>query len=375
MASHQNPIDQFIRDALGQGKSEAEIKQALTDAGWPADQIEAGFQGWAGSKWGLPVPKPKTQVSARDAFLYLTLFFALALSVWATSFIWFALIELWVSDPLNTITRYAGRDAFRPWVSILLVSFPAYFLLARLIARQIRQDPERRHSPVRRWITYAILFCTAVTMLIDLIVVTEGFLGGDLTREFVAKCAVVALVHGVVFIGYFSLQGRDDQAGAVGGTSSLPRTLLWMGVGVALVTIGLALFYGKAPSLARAERLDQMHVNNLNGIEAAVNCHFAAQGRLPANLDAVESRCSGVVETRAGYRYRPLTGNQFELCATFERENRLNRPVAGGDPSFADHPAGEHCFVRTLYADPPAQGAGEPSPPPLAPSAPSPKNN
>ncbi len=383
MASQTHPLDQFIRDALAQGKTEAEIKQTLGEAGWPADQIEAGFQGWAGTQWGLPVPKPKTQVSARDAFYYLTLFFSLALSVWAMSFLWFALIELWVADPLHQRGRYGGGyDAFRPWVSVLLVSFPAYFLLARLIAREVRRDPDRRHSPVRRWITYTILFCTAVVMLIDLISVIEGFLGGELTREFLAKCAAVGIIHGVVFTGYLSMQGRDDQASGARDQSPLPRLLLWLGAATALITIGLALLHGKAPSQARAEKLDMHHVNALNQIEAAVNCHYQREGALPAQLAAVSPHCALPDDLSNDYAYTALSGKHFELCATFESENRLARPVAGGDPSFADHPAGHSCFVRTIYARPSRQGADDgpspvaplPSAPPT-PSAPSPKNN
>ena len=371
MASQTNPLDQFIRDALAQGKSEAEIKQTLGAVGWPAEQIEAGFQGWAGTAWGLPVPKPKTQVSARDAFYYLTLFFGLALSVWGMSFIWFALIDIWISDPLFSRPY---RDEFRTPISILIVAFPVYFFLSLKIARDVRRDPDRRHSPVRRWITYTILFCAAVVMLIDLIVVIDGFLGGDLTAKSLAKAVTVALIHGVVFWGYLRMQGRDDRADqdARPGDDPLPRWLLRASALVALITIGLAFYNSQSPKSARAEQSDRHIVETLNNIEVALNCEWERTGTLPPVLDFLStsgSQCYLVSSGLDAVRYTPHDEGRYTLCTKFEREGLPPRPIAGGQQPFSYHPAGAHCFERQVYRTAPVDRVIKPAPQPGAPTS------
>ena len=363
MATPQSPLERFVEDALGQGRSPDDIRTALAEAGWPTDQVEAALQGWSGTKWGLAVPRPRTQVSARDAFFYLTLFFSLALSVWALSFIWFELIDRWIPDAIDR--RWS--DGLRTPVSVLLVAFPAYFGLSLMVARDIGRDPDRRRSPVRRWITYVILFCTAVVMLIDLIVLIDHFLAGELTTRFIAKCITVALIHGMVFVGYLRMQGRDDAADSGSADEagpSLSRLLLWIGAGVALISIVLALLVGKSPDQARAEKIDQARVRSLNQIEIALNCQWERTGKLPPTLEAAASGpapCGFDPAWTDGISYTPLEDGWYDLCTTFESEGLPPRPVAGGLPPFGYHPKGPHCFNRKVYLNPPAQGAVPPS--------------
>ena len=64
----------FIDAAMRSGKSRDEISQALATAGWSREQISDGMRFFADVPFSVPVPRPRAQLSARDAFLYLLMF-------------------------------------------------------------------------------------------------------------------------------------------------------------------------------------------------------------------------------------------------------------------------------------------------------------
>ena len=69
----------FVRDALSRGVSREQLRAALREAHWPDDEIDSELAGWHDAGLGLPVPRRRVGVSAREAFLYLLLFVALYL--------------------------------------------------------------------------------------------------------------------------------------------------------------------------------------------------------------------------------------------------------------------------------------------------------
>lgn len=75
-------LNDFIDSALRAGKSRDEVTDALTRAGWPKERIAAGLRFFADVPFTIPVPKPRAQLSARDAFLYLLMFGALYVSAY-----------------------------------------------------------------------------------------------------------------------------------------------------------------------------------------------------------------------------------------------------------------------------------------------------
>ena len=70
----------FIEAAMLAGASRAELEQALVEAKWSREQIADGLRSIADVDFVIPVPTPKPQLLARDAFLYLVMFGALYVS-------------------------------------------------------------------------------------------------------------------------------------------------------------------------------------------------------------------------------------------------------------------------------------------------------
>lgn len=93
----------------------------------------------------------------------------------------------------------------------LIVSFPVYMLLNRIVGRDINRHPQKRESLIRKLVIYALLGLTAVTGLCDLMVVLSGYLGGTLTNTFLYKAFVVMGLSGLIF-GYYLLEMRRDDS-------------------------------------------------------------------------------------------------------------------------------------------------------------------
>jgi hypothetical protein len=65
---------EFVRDALARGNTRAEIEQVLVRAGWSRELIDSALRAYADVEFPIPVPKPKSYLSAREAFFHLLLF-------------------------------------------------------------------------------------------------------------------------------------------------------------------------------------------------------------------------------------------------------------------------------------------------------------
>ena len=74
MAAGVEELEAFVADALLRGESRADIEKVLLAAGWTAEQVNGALGAYADVPFSIPVPKPRPSLSAREAFLYLTLF-------------------------------------------------------------------------------------------------------------------------------------------------------------------------------------------------------------------------------------------------------------------------------------------------------------
>ena len=79
-------------------------------------------------------------------------------------------------------------------IAALLIAFPVFAWLARLLARELQAFPAKRFAPVRRWLTYLTLFFAATALICDMTALVYNVLGGELGLRFVLKVGVVALV-------------------------------------------------------------------------------------------------------------------------------------------------------------------------------------
>jgi hypothetical protein len=202
----------FVEAALQAGASKDDARKALEEAGWSRDQIADGLSAYSDATFVIPVPRPKAQLSARDAFWYLLMFGTLYTSAFYLGHLLFLFINSAFPDDLaRENVRFVER-AIRWDTASLIVSFPIFLLASVRIAREIRGDPARRNSAVRKWLTYVTLLIAAAVLLTDSIALVSNLLGGELTLRFALKVLVVALIAGSGFGYYMWSMRMDDQA-------------------------------------------------------------------------------------------------------------------------------------------------------------------
>lgn len=194
----------FVRESLAAGKSREEIRQVLQEAGWGPDEVKDALREFAEVDFPVPVPRPRPSLSARDAFLHLVSFLTLYISAIGLGTLLFQLINLLLPDPLQQSEWYQPYllGTIRWSAASVIIAFPVYLALTRLLEKSYRQDPERRVSPIRRWLTYITLFVAAALVIGYLIALVSQLLGGELALQFALKVAVVVGIAGAIF-GYY----------------------------------------------------------------------------------------------------------------------------------------------------------------------------
>ncbi len=347
-------LGRFVREALSRGASRDEIREALADASWRQAEIDKALGAWVDREFVAPIPRPRPYLGAREAFLYLVMFAALYTAAISFGNVMFVLINRAFADIAFTPPAAASAEMLRWGLAYLVISFPAFLLIQRLVRRTLRTDQELRSSRIRKWLTYLTLFVSAGVLAGDLIALVFFGLGGELAVRFLLKVGVVAAIAGSVF-GYYFWDLRQDDAEPAEGSqpSRLPVVFAGVSAVAVVVAVVLGLVAVGSPGTARERGLDVARVSNLRDIVRGVDIYWERNGALPASLEALSGeRDINIVsivdaETREPYAFRATAEKAYELCATFSLAAPTDQTSLRTYPyreRFWRHPAGYHCF-------------------------------
>jgi ABC-type Fe3+-siderophore transport system permease subunit len=204
----------FIAAARQKGASDEALVSLLENAGWSRSEVWRVLGRHYETLTGVAIPQGnKSATPAKDAFLYLFSFSTLATWTFALASICFTLIDDWIKDPLSG-PRY-GSISYEISIGLacLIVTFPLYLFVMKVIVSDTRRTPEKLDSPVRKWLTYIALLIAASFMIGDLVTVLTYYLRGEVTARFVAKAAVTLIISSGVFWYYLgSLREAHKEA-------------------------------------------------------------------------------------------------------------------------------------------------------------------
>lgn len=203
-------LNLFVKEALSKGKSRDEIKKALTDAGWEADEVRNALHLYAETDFPIPVPRRKPYLNAREAFLYLLMFLTLYWSAFSFGQLLYQFINRAFPDAVLGYYGDASASIIRMDTASLIIAFPIFLWISAMIAKGIAKDPDKRASKIRKWLTYLTLFIAAGIIIGDLIALVFNLLAGDLTMRFFLKVLTVGGIAGGIF-GYYLLELRKDE--------------------------------------------------------------------------------------------------------------------------------------------------------------------
>lgn len=267
----------------------------------------------------------------------------------------FGIINLQFPDAADQYWQVSGNEeAIRYSIAVLVIFFPAYLVITRLVNKARRNEGELYHT-LTRWLIYLALLVGGVVMLTDLAVVVYTFLNGEITVRFLLKAgALLAVIAGAFY--YYAMDAKDHWR-------HKEKQSIQIGA-MALVVVAAAAIYGATlidtPSVAREIRLDQEQINDLQDIQWRVEAFYQEKNSFPANLDTLygDFEVPASPEGRDPYVYHTASAGTYVLCATFahptpESERQVHKPISTSEAAYLqnqnwEHPAGAKCFERKI---------------------------
>jgi hypothetical protein len=352
----EHTLSSFIAHARAKGMDHATIRMLLLSAGWKEKDIA---QALVAESLDVPVPVPPDVGGAREAFLHLFSFACLFTTLISLTVLFFQYLNRLFPDPAFS-NMYddpiADLTGIRWSLAAVIVTFPLFYWISRILNRDLAQHPERSRSAIRRWLIYITLLVTGLTLVGDVVTLVFYLLEGEITVRFLLKVFIVLLLAGDTFLYYLYSLRLPGRLPSVGGVT-ITVVLKW----IALVTVTIALLWGMYlvgnPSTQRGRHLDDKRIEDLRNIQGEVynyvwgNAvynpeHQPAQlpKALPSDLKTVAQNAQysrlnlNDPETGMPYEYRVTGPSTFELCATFSEERRQKYDISW------DHPAGRDCF-------------------------------
>ena len=122
---------------------------------------------------------------------------------------------------------------------------------------------------------------------------------------------------------------------------------------VAVIAAVVAAIVIEPPDQVRKKRLDDRRVQDLWHIESAVSEYWKRHEALPPSLGTLPSEglqaSVSDPETNLPYEYVALTEDSYRVCAHFAMETgNSGRRAWPAQAVEWSHPAGRHCFERTV---------------------------
>ena len=110
---------------------------------------------------------------------------------------------------------------------------------------------------------------------------------------------------------------------------------------VAIVILGFRVL--GSPATQRLVQSDLRTIRALSELAQQINGRWSAAGKLlPEDLKNFPSTATQDLVSGKSFRYRAKPSSEYELCATFARDNRNDPGINTGDPWI--HPKGDYCF-------------------------------
>jgi hypothetical protein len=283
---------------------------------------------------------------------YLLIFSTLSVWTLALGCLAFSLIDRWFADPL--FRRYGetfSTHTVTTSLAAMMVAFPLYLLVSRVVLREAAADPDKLDSGIRKWLTYMALVIAASVFMGDLITALAYLLRGELTSRFLARSLVVLVLSSGVFWYYFGGLRKMETAA---DRFTRDRVMAVASAVVVVVMILLGFIQLGAPSAQRKLVADSQRVQRLFSLSSAIRNYWHAHAsQLPASLAEVPGTYIDPL-THDTFEYHPAAGSQYQLCAVFAAPSQqdFDNQSPRVDPNAWTHPAGRFCFLLDASAFP-----------------------
>jgi hypothetical protein len=302
------------------------------------------------------------KTTPKDFFLHLGVTVSLYIAVISLLNLSFTVINYYFPD--NLAGYFSASSVSWP-VSIIIVLFPIAFFLKKIVTKDIILDPTKKDIWINKWRIYLSIFLTGATIVTDLIVLINTYLGGEISTRFVLKIITIFIISGILFTLFLFERGSNENKKTL-------KIVLKCVMGIIILTILVLGFISVgSPTKQRNLRFDNQRVSDLSNIQWQIVYYWQQKEKLPVTLSEMNDSISGRIipvdpETKGDYQYSIKGDKKFELCANFslKYEDMSGRGSYNGsyispyaiDMSYPNintndnwkHEAGRSCFERTI---------------------------
>lgn len=282
--------------------------------------------------------------TAQSFFVWVGILVSLIISCASLLSLWFGLIDV-------VTTGYPEGSSMQTAAAGLLIAFPLYVWLTRLVHTAERADPATKDIWVRTWVLYGILFISVATIAVDVFILLSSFLSGEeMTASFLLKSFSAA----ALLIASFWYYMKEIRQYWVEHKSH--SELVGMAVGAAVVfSIVLLFVVAGSPNYLRKIARDKVIVSDLQSLQYQIIDYWQKNGKLPKALLELNDPISGYSAPTGGsadIQYTTTGEREFELCAVFAAEYKVIAPTTESYPfnqaEYWEHGQGKNCFKRTV---------------------------
>jgi hypothetical protein len=279
---------------------------------------------------------------------------ALIFTSLATGMVVFQIINKKVVDELTLAPGGFNQEALKFAISAIFIAAPLYFVIMRLINKNLLTGKLEKESGVRKWLTYFILLISAVVMIGWLIGIINSFLNGELSLKFILKSLTAILISALIF-GYYLYDIRRKD---VSKNNNIVRVYYYGSMAIVLAALISSFFFTDSPLKVREQKYDQSIVEKFSQIDNAINAYYGETGKLPSDLGKLLNGGStyyimenDITDPASGrsFDYKVGAKDTYELCATFKTENKslANDKLAYVDVRWL-HDSGYQCLKQRV---------------------------
>jgi len=302
---------------------------------------------------------PVKSNAAKFVFFYLLELVSLGFMAVSFGIVLFQIINKNIADALTGYSGSYDDGALKFAISALLVSTPIFYVIGSFIQKSLFSGELKKDSPVRRWLTYLILFVSFLIFVGWLIAFIFNFLNGEVTMKFILKTLSVLVIAATVFSFYF----YDIRRQAVENIKDKVLKIFFISTLAAVAIVFVASFFVvEPPSAARDRKLDDQAINNFYTINSCIDQYYRDMKKMPENFSTMQSDCSYLTadilqdsQTKQTFTYSVTGTTTYQICANFRTSNigKTNNQVAVSPATVGvnstAHDKGSQCLKWQIF--------------------------
>lgn len=246
--------------------------------------------------------------SAKYTFYYLLSLVSLAIVSISFGMIIFEIIDKFIVD----VAGYFYSSSIKGAISGLLIGAPIFFFSTSRIYKGLKEKELEESAPLRKWLTYLILFISSIVIIWALIDILNNFLEGGLTLNLGLKSLTILFISGVIFSFYLS-----DVRGSF---KKLLKPYFVFSLSLILIVFVSSFFIIDSPQAAREKKLDEKIVSSAGTVESMISQYYYEYEKLPETLEEAREHSKYFIASE-GIDYEVIDEDSYQLCATFLTSN------------------------------------------------------